>query len=92
MIANTDMHAGNLAFWLEDDAEFRLAPAYDMLPMLWAPTAQGEIVERDFSPDAGRMREFPEMWDLAAEFWRRLRDDDAVSSWMGSRASRALKA
>ena len=46
LIGNTDMHFGNLAFWLADTLPFQVAPAYDMLPMLWAPGLQGEIVDR----------------------------------------------
>jgi serine/threonine protein kinase HipA of HipAB toxin-antitoxin module len=34
LIANTDMHFGNLAFFLNDTLPFRVTPAYDMLPML----------------------------------------------------------
>lgn len=49
-IGNTDMHHGNLAFWLKDTLPFRLAPSYDMLPMLWAPGPLGEIVARTFAP------------------------------------------
>ena len=37
LIANTDMHFGNLSLWADDPAkpQFRLAPLYDMLPMRW---------------------------------------------------------
>ena len=37
LIGNTDMHFGNLALFLEPELPLRLAPTYDMLPMLWAP-------------------------------------------------------
>ncbi len=71
-IGNTDRHAGNLAFWLEDALPFRLAPAYDVLPMLWAPGPQGEIVARDFSP-APPLPGEEDIWLEAAEwaldFW-----------------------
>jgi serine/threonine protein kinase HipA of HipAB toxin-antitoxin module len=40
LIGNTDMHFGNLTFWLGDTLPFQVAPAYDMLPMLWAPSGQ----------------------------------------------------
>ena len=50
LIGNSDMHFGNLAFWLDDTLPFRVAPAYDMLPMLWALGLQGEIAELTFSP------------------------------------------
>ena len=40
------MHHGNFAFWMDDALPFRPAPSYDMLPMLWSPGPQGEIIER----------------------------------------------
>lgn len=42
MIANTDMHNGNLAFYLKDGFPDGLAPIYDMLPMAYMPK-QGEL-------------------------------------------------
>lgn len=45
-IANTDRHAGNLTFLpdAEGRQRFTLAPVYDMLPMQYAPDAQGAMV------------------------------------------------
>ena len=43
LIGNTDMHLGNVAFFTDDYARFRLAPSYDMLPMALRPTAHGEL-------------------------------------------------
>ena len=48
LIANTDMHTGNLSFVPHDD--LTLAPAYDMLPMLYAPLPGGELPARSFEP------------------------------------------
>jgi len=42
MIANTDIHNGNLAFYLKDGLPNGLAPIYDMLPMAYMPK-QGEL-------------------------------------------------
>ena len=38
-IGNTDMHSGNLSFYVDDVTapKIRLAPVYDMLPMMWRP-------------------------------------------------------
>ena len=38
-IGNTDMHSGNLSFFVNDvvTPKIRLAPRYDMLPMMWRP-------------------------------------------------------
>jgi len=82
LIGNTDMHFGNLAFWLEDSLPFRVAPAYDMLPMLWAPGPQGELVERAFSP-APPLPAARETWLEAAgwsvAFWERVAADARLS-------------
>lgn len=43
LIGNTDMHAGNLSFVSEHGRPYQLAPAYDMLPMGFAPRTGGEI-------------------------------------------------
>ncbi len=43
LIGNTDMHTGNLAFVTEEGRPYRLAPAYDMLPMGLAPRASGAV-------------------------------------------------
>lgn len=90
LIGNTDRHAGNLAFRMTDALPFALTPAYDMLPMLWAPGPQGELVERTFVPlppvpgaaaDAWR-----EMLPLAIDFWARVADDSRVAAESASRA------
>ncbi|GHG88547.1 type II toxin-antitoxin system HipA family toxin YjjJ [Comamonas sp. JC664] len=49
LTANTDRHFGNLSFFEEGPKQFRLAPAYDMLPMMFAPVGTS-IVERTFEP------------------------------------------
>lgn len=43
LIGNTDMHNGNLSFSGEQDRPYGLAPAYDMLPMCFAPRAGGGL-------------------------------------------------
>lgn len=95
MIGNTDMHAGNLSFRLTDEAPFTLAPAYDMLPMLWAPGPQGEMMDRAFAPqppvpaDAEAWRE---MLDLARDFWNRVIGDQRVSREFAATARAAGEA
>ncbi len=83
LIGNTDMHFANLAFWLDDTLPFRVAPAYDMLPMLWAPGLQGEITERTFSP-APPLPAAREQWQEAMEwalvFWQRVAADSRLSA------------
>ncbi len=86
LIGNSDMHAGNLAFWLDDALPFRLAPAYDMLPMLWAPSVQGELVERTLAPPPP-LPAARELWQEAAEwaalFWGRVAEDARLSAEFG---------
>ena len=48
LIANTDMHTGNLSF--VPHGRLMLAPTYDMLPMLYAPLPGGELPTRSFEP------------------------------------------
>ena len=49
LIANSDMHTGNISF-RPSARRLVLAPAYDMLPMLYAPLAGGELPRREFEP------------------------------------------
>ena len=44
LIGNTDMHHGNLSFISRHGRPYALAPAYDILPMGFAPKVGGEIV------------------------------------------------
>lgn len=44
LIGNTDMHTGNLSFISRGCRPYQLAPAYDMLPMGFAPRSSGAVV------------------------------------------------
>jgi len=63
LIGNTDMHHGNLSFVSEHGRPYQLAPAYDMLPMAFAPRSGGSLP--DHLPPA---RLHP---SVEAETWRR---------------------
>jgi hypothetical protein len=82
LIANTDMHRANAAFWFGDNLPLRLAPSYDMLPMAYAPGPQGELGERSFSPRPP-LAAVAEGWSEAAraagEFWKKAADDPEIS-------------
>lgn len=41
LIANSDMHSGNLSFFCDGQMPFALAPTYDQLPMAYASDKQG---------------------------------------------------
>jgi len=43
LIGNSDMHNGNLSFVAEHGRPYQLAPAYDMLPMAFAPRSGGAL-------------------------------------------------
>ena len=45
LIGNTDMHAGNLSFVSRHGCPYQLAPAYDVLPMGFAPRSGGALVD-----------------------------------------------
>lgn len=81
LIGNSDMHFGNLTFFLGHSLPLQLAPAYDMLPMLWAPQG-AEMVGRSFSPLPPSPRQAPD-WSIAADwaasFWRQLASDPRIS-------------
>lgn len=83
LIANTDMHPGNVAFVLADSPPFALCPAYDMLPMRFAPAGTGEIVPRDYEL-AAPLPEIAEDWhaaaSIAADFWGRVLDAADISA------------
>lgn len=81
LIANTDRHFGNLAMFDRYDGRFRLAPVYDMLPMLFAPQ-NDVIVARVFEPvhpTAETMSVYSRARSLAEQFWGRLSADARVS-------------
>ncbi|MGH8136797.1 MAG: type II toxin-antitoxin system HipA family toxin YjjJ [Steroidobacteraceae bacterium] len=86
LIGNTDMHDGNLSFRPRISAEAAplvLAPAYDMLPMLYAPQRGVELPPANFVPRLPMPAE-REAWQDAAgaaeEFWSRAADDARIST------------
>lgn len=81
LIANTDRHFGNLAFFDRYDGHLALAPAYDMLPMLFAP-AHEQMVAHRFdppTPTAQSLETWPAALALARRYWRALALDERVS-------------
>jgi hypothetical protein len=82
LIGNTDMHFGNLSFWLDDTLPLRVAPAYDMLPMSWAPVAGAATPRPVFAPLPPTPAQAAD-WSVAAGwaevFWQRVAADARVS-------------
>lgn len=81
MIANTDMHFGNASLILRDASKptFTLAPAYDMLPMLYRPW-NGEVVPREFTlPLVASASKWESARRHALLFWDAASSDESVS-------------
>jgi serine/threonine protein kinase HipA of HipAB toxin-antitoxin module len=82
LIANTDRHHGNVSLLLHEH-RWQLAPAYDMLPMFYAPVA-GEVVARDWAsqaprPNAHTLSVWPQARALALRFWQSAAVDARIS-------------
>ncbi len=83
LIHNNDMHFDNLAL-LHDgpsSSQLTLAPCYDMLPMRFAPTAQGlrPVDVPAVLPKADLLSVWPQALELASEFWQRVQADRTIS-------------
>ena len=90
-IANTDMHLHNLTLRLRGATIVSVAPAYDMLPMAYAPRAQGELHDVVFTPapaDAEDADVAADALDAAVDFWRRVAADPRVSDGFRAIAQR----
>jgi hypothetical protein len=73
-IGNTDMHFGNLSFFVDDviKPKIRLAPVYDMLPMMWRPDPHAGLTDSPVRPQpmpAGFAAEQEQAREWAIEFW-----------------------
>lgn len=83
LIGNTDMHSGNLAFVSDGGRPYQIAPAYDMTPMVFAPTAGGDIPDRELGLNIGEQvpaAAWKTALPLAVNFVRRLRLDGGLSA------------
>jgi hypothetical protein len=82
LIANTDMHLGNLSFFVRGTQLLGLAPTYDMLPMLYVPQ-QSTIVPKKFSvstPGPELASHWSSALTAAKAFWDAVSDDARISS------------
>ncbi|MFO1468767.1 MAG: type II toxin-antitoxin system HipA family toxin YjjJ [Steroidobacteraceae bacterium] len=80
-IANTDRHFGNITLFDEYEGPFKLAPAYDMLPMLFAPL-NDQNVQRRFEPPTSRaawLSVWAEARTLAEQYWDLLHTERSLS-------------
>jgi HipA-like C-terminal domain len=83
LIHNNDMHLGNIALFYDSvgKANFRLAPIYDMLPMLLRPVGQElrEVKLAPVLPQADLLGVWPQAQALGAEFYERVHSDSMIS-------------
>jgi hypothetical protein len=86
LIANSDMHDGNLSFRphrIDARAGFALAPVYDMLPMQYAPVRGVELPPVNFQPALPLPAE-RSVWARAAsaaeQFWDRAAHETNIST------------
>lgn len=94
LIANTDRHFGNLAFFDAYEGRFELAPVYDMLPMLFAPE-HDQIMAREFKltdPASSTVATWPRARALAEQFWERLLKDKRIGQDFGKICRASLAA
>lgn len=82
LIGNTDMHSGNLSCLSEGRRPYELAPAYDMTPMAFAPTAGGGLPDRTLGLTVGEQvsaAAWKEALGMAQVFVRRVEGEDEFS-------------
>lgn len=83
LIGNSDRHPGNLSLRWRLPQQFTLAPCYDMLPMLYQPSRQGEVVARHFNIatlDALDLRCLVQAAAMAQAFWQQVTTDVRISA------------
>ncbi|MDR9498214.1 MAG: HipA domain-containing protein [Hydrogenovibrio sp.] len=80
-IANTDMHLGNLSFFLEGLQVTGVTPIYDMLPMAYMPV-QGEIRNPETKPprfiDVSDQAQEAAL-KIAVRFWEAVMENPMIS-------------
>ncbi len=92
-IANSDMHFGNLSLFHDGGRSFRLAPAYDMLPMRYAPAADGAVSTPEWrtpTPPPFAVSQWASARSAATQFWQRVAAENSVSSDMRALARAAI--
>lgn len=82
LIANTDMHLGNLSFTTHGAVVVDLAPVYDMTPMLYS-LQTGQLVDRVFEPKMPGAMDGDVWGDALASattFWKEVSTDSRIST------------
>lgn len=94
LIANTDMHFGNVSFLVTGRRQFRLAPTYDMLPMAFAPIRESVPDVRYLPPvpRPGQADQWLGALSAAREYWDELAADNRCSTGFRALAADAARA
>lgn len=86
LIGNSDMHQGNLSFVSEHGRPYSVAPAYDMLPMAFAPGAGGiltnQLPQANLHPSV-QNHVWHAMIPVARSYLERLKEETGFSPGFG---------
>jgi hypothetical protein len=95
LIANSDRHPGNLSFfWEPGEIKATLAPVYDMLPMLYAPSIGGEDTGKIFTLptyDHTLLDSWKSSLLMAIQYWEKVCEDSRLSSEFKNIAEKNVK-
>ena len=83
LIANTDRHQYNVSLFPAESGVYTVAPAFDQLPMTYAPPASGNLrnsANNDPRPAVNTLAIWWQAQELAAEFWRRASEQQLSDS------------
>jgi len=84
------MHNGNLSFFTEGEKIISLAPAYDMLPMIYAPQYEQirevSISQPLFFPQDNDISKYAR--ELAVTYWQEIKQASELSDYWKDQASR----
>lgn len=83
LIANTDMHYGNLSFFLDDALPLTPCPGYDMLPMQYRPGTSGHLPTAPLQarpPRPDVLAQWRQAATWAADYWQRVGEHAEVSA------------
>jgi len=83
LIANSDRHRYNVLLFRLEDGSYTLAPAFDQLPMAYAPPASGHLrntVVKEPVPTVNTLDVWEEAQAIARHFWRSAANKDLSDS------------
>lgn len=99
LIGNTDTHNGNLSFFYDVVFEtkttptFKLTPAYDVLPMVFAPTRAGTMLQQGYvakiRPEV-EGKYWRQAYPVALKYWQRLSTDNMFSENLRNLAAETI--